>query len=131
MRRKYPIWFFLFGLLQNMTRYILIGLTGIVLWIIGLFGVDICKTIGAIVLGIYLLICIVEQFIIRSATLKESDNPELNEFFDQAFGIENQEQSGISASRRIVDHVNGIILDHIESQDTCPDEPLDEADPKQ
>jgi len=97
------------GLLQSMIRYLLIGLIGIVLWIFGLSGIEICKLFSVIVLAGYFLLCVVEQIIMRSVSLEDSDNPELNEFRDIAFGVKNKNENNKSAQQRIVDHVNSII----------------------
>jgi hypothetical protein len=117
MNRKYPILFFFMGLLQSMIRYFFIGLIGIVLWIIGLYGIEFCKVCSVIILAGYLLICVVEQIIFCFVSLQESENPELNEFLDIAFGANNKGENNKSAHQRIIDHVNSIIKDQNEKND--------------
>lgn len=123
MKRKYPILFFIMGLLQSMIRYFLIGLIGIVLWIFGLFGIEICKLFSVIVLAGYFLLCVAEQIIMRSVSLGDSDNPELNEFRDIAFGVKNKNENNKSAQERIVDHVNSIIKAQNEKNDDNENRP--------
>lgn len=102
MKRKYPVSFFLLGILHNLIRYLLIGIIGLVLLVIGFFGVNICKIIGAIVIICYFLQCIIEQFFIRSTILKESDNPEFNNFMDNAFGNNDYDKNTFSSSEKII-----------------------------
>lgn len=118
MKRKYSVSFFLLGILQNLIRYFLIGLIGLIFLIIGVIGVPVCKIIGTIVLACYLLLSIIEQFVIRSASLKESDNPEFNQFMDAAFGVNNQDENALSSHEKIAK----IVKDKIKSQDTDLDD---------
>lgn len=113
MNRKYPMSFFIIGLLQNLVKYAFIGLISAILLIIGFLGVDICKIIGTIILAVYFLLCVIEQIFIRSAIIKESDNPEFNKFMDQAFGF-NDDDNAISTHQKIVK----IVEDKIISQDS-------------
>ncbi len=113
MKRKYPMYFFIMGIIQNLVKYVFIGLIGVIFLIVGLFGPDICKTIGSIILTVYFLICVIEQFFIRSAILKESDNPEFNELMDETFGINNNDQNDLSAQQKIIKSVE----ERIKSQD--------------
>lgn len=96
MKRKYPVSYFILGVFQNFVRYFLIGLIGIVLLVIGFIGVHICKIVGTIVLLCYVLLCIIEQLFIRSASLKQSDNPEFNQIMDSLFGVENHDENNSS-----------------------------------
>lgn len=114
MKRKYPLSFFLLGVLQNLIRYFLIGLIGFVFIIIGVIGVPICNIIGMMVLAGYLLLSIIEQLFIRSSILKESDNHEFNQFMDAAFGINNNDEKSHFPYERTVK----IVEDKIKSQDT-------------
>lgn len=100
MKRKYPLSFFLFGILQNLIRYLFIGFIGLVLLVVGFFGVHFCKIIGAIVIICYFLQCIIEQFLIRFAALKESDNAEFNNFMDNAFGNNDCDNNAFSSSEK-------------------------------
>ena len=118
MKRKYPLSYFFLGALQNLIRYFLIGLIGLVLLIIGLAGVHICQVIGAIVLTCYLLLCIIGQFFIRSACLKESNHPDFNQFMDGAFGHNNHDEDVFSPHERIIKMVEG----KINSQDNDLDD---------
>lgn len=88
IKRKYPGSLFLLGVLQNGIRYFLIGLLGLVLFIIGSMAVPVCKTIGTIVLIGYGLLCVIEQFVIRHVCLKESDHPEFNTMMDDLLGVD-------------------------------------------
>lgn len=112
MNRKYPASIFFMGLLLNLAKYLLIGLIGVIFLIIGFFGVDICKIIGIIIIVVYLLLCLIEQIMIRSASLKESRNPEFNEFMNSAFGVNDQEDKNLSNIQRI----KNIIEEKIKSQ---------------
>ena len=114
MKRKYPVSFFFFGVLGNLLRYIIIGLIGLALLIIGFFGVDACIIAGAIVLACYLLLCIIRQISIRSTCLKESGNPDFDELIDGAFGENSHEGSASSPHERIVQMVE----EKIKSQET-------------
>lgn len=105
MKRKYPMSFFIMGILQNLVRYAFIGLIGALFLIIGTFGADICKTIGIIIFICYFLLCFIEQFIIRFVSLKESNNPEFNEFMDGAFGVSNQDEITLSARQKIINNM--------------------------
>lgn len=91
MKRKYPLSFFILGVLQNLIRYFLIGLLGLVLFIIGVMGAPIYKKIGTVILVGYILFSIIPQIFIRSSILKDSDNHEFNEFMNAAFGINNDD----------------------------------------
>jgi len=114
MKRRYSNYFFLHGVIQNLIRYLIIGITGLVLLIIGLVYIPICKIIGLIVLAIYLLLSVIEQFSIRSESLKESDNPEFNQFMDVAFGLNKQDENGLSSHERIIK----IVEDNMKSKNT-------------
>lgn len=113
MERKYPVSFFVMGILLNLVKYIFIGLVGTIFLIIGFSGVNICKTIGIVILTGYLVLCVIEQLINRSTILKESNNSELNEFLDHAFGVNKQDETNLSPSQRIIN----IVEDKIKSQD--------------
>lgn len=112
MKRKYPMSFFVIGIMQNLVKYVLIGLIGALFLIIGFFGTDMCITIGIIVLICYFLLCVIEQFIIRSSILKESSSPEFNEFMDSVFGVNNQDENTLSSHQKIIN----IVEEKIKSQ---------------
>jgi hypothetical protein len=114
MKRKYPMSIFIIGIIQNLVKYVFIGLVGVLFLIIGFFGNDIFITIGRIILICYFILCVMEQFIIRSASLKESSNPEFNEFMDAAFGIDNQDENNFSPHQKIIN----IVEEKIKSQNS-------------
>ncbi len=53
----------------------------------------------------YSLLCIIEQIAISIGSLKESSDPELNKFLDNAFGVQDQDEATRSSSQRIIDWV--------------------------
>jgi hypothetical protein len=112
MKRKYPTSFFVIGIMQNLVKYVFISLIGALFLIIGFLGTDMCITIGIIILICYFLLCVIEQFIIRSAILKESNSPEFNEFMDGAFGVNNQDENTLSSHQKIIN----IVEEKIKSQ---------------
>jgi hypothetical protein len=93
MKRKYSASFFLLGLLQTAIRYVFILLIGLFFLIIGYFGIKIFRSIGTAALIFYALLCIVEQLKIRSLSLKQSGNPEFNEFMNSILGIRNHDEN--------------------------------------
>ncbi len=86
MKRKYPVAFFILGLFQNMIRYFWILLIALVFIIIGAVGKNICLYIGLGVLVLYLLICLIEQLILRRTALNRSGNPAFDEIMDAILG---------------------------------------------
>ena len=112
--KKVPCFLFPFGVIQNLIRCFLIGLIGLVLLIIGAIWVPICKIIGITILACYILLSIIKQCFIRAASLKESDNPEFDQFMDAAFGVNNPDENASSTRERIMK----IVEDKIKSQDT-------------
>ena len=86
MKRKYPAVYFFLGLIQNMIRYFWILLIALVLIIIGAINKNICLYIGLGVLAIYILVCFIEQMVIRSTALKQTGNPAYDEIMDVILG---------------------------------------------
>lgn len=109
MERKYPISLFVMGLLLNFGKFIWIGLIGGVFLLIGFFGNDICRTIGVAVLGLYVLICLIQQIIYVITFYQTSDNPDMNSFLDTAFTKNDPSGKNRSSHQRVIDHVNEII----------------------
>lgn len=90
MKRKYPLSFFLFGMVMNfLFHYFYLFLPGLILCIIGIWNLP-CLLIGIAVLGLDLLLSFIEQLEIRKGSLSESDNPKYNEFMDACFGTDSK-----------------------------------------
>lgn len=116
MKRKYPITFFVLGVFLNLIRYFLICLIGLVIIIIGIISFPICKTIGLAIIAFYLLLSIIDQLFIRSASLNESDDQEFNQFMDAAFGVD--DDNALSAHERVMK----VAEDKIKLQDNDMDD---------
>lgn len=86
MNRKYPLSFFLFGMVMNFfLHYFYLFIPGAVLCIIGIWKLP-CLFIGLAILGLDLVLSFMDQIEIRKASLSESDNQEYNEIMDACFG---------------------------------------------
>lgn len=92
MNRKYPALFFLLGFVQNMIRYFLLAAAAVILIIIGAVCKNICLYIGLGVLAVYLLVCFIEQLVIRRTALKKSGNPAYDEIMDAILGGGSREE---------------------------------------
>ena len=80
--RKYPTSLFIIGFITNILfHFFWLFIPCIILLIIGIF-VKPCLYIGLALLLIDILLSLIEQFLIRQAFLKESDNPDFRAFQD-------------------------------------------------
>ncbi len=78
--KKYPVSLFVIGVLMNLTKNFFLFFPSIVLLIVGIW-VKWCLFIGAALLLLDVIISLIEQIQIRSATIN-SDNPNFKEWQD-------------------------------------------------
>ena len=80
--RKYPTSLFIIGFITNILfHFFWLFIPSIILLIVGIF-VKPCLYVGLALLLIDILLSLIEQFRIRQAFLKESDNPDFQAFQD-------------------------------------------------
>ena len=80
--RKYPTSLFIIGFITNILfHFFWLFIPCIILLIVGIF-VKPCLYVGLALLLIDILLSLIEQFRIRQAFLKESDNPDFQAFQD-------------------------------------------------
>ena len=80
--RKYPTSLFIIGFMTNILfHFFWLFIPCIILLIVGIF-VKPCLYVGLALLLIDILLSLIEQFRIRQAFLKESDNPDFQAFQD-------------------------------------------------
>ena len=80
--RKYPTSLFIIGFITNILfHFFWLFIPCIILLIVGIF-VKPCLYVGLALLLIDILLSLIEQFCIRQAFLKESDNPDFQAFQD-------------------------------------------------
>ncbi len=77
---KYPVSLFLIGVLMNLTKNFFLFFSSIILLIVGIW-VKWCFFVGVALLLIDVIISLIEQIQIRSATIN-SDNPNFKEWQD-------------------------------------------------
>ncbi len=88
MKRKYPISFFLIGILLNFIKYGIVLAAALLFIIIGLMRGGFCKILGFSLLAVYFTVCIVSQLYVMSVCRKESDSDDFNYFMNRVFGVE-------------------------------------------
>lgn len=66
MKRKYPISFFLIGILLNFIKYGIVLAAALLFIIIGLMRGGFCKILGFSLLAVYFTVCIVSQLYVMS-----------------------------------------------------------------
>ncbi|MBP3391354.1 MAG: hypothetical protein J6L76_01030 [Clostridia bacterium] len=77
---KYPVSLFVIGVLMNLTKNFFLFLPSIILLIVGVW-VKWCLFVGVALLLLDMIISLIEQIIIRNATIN-SDNPNFKEWQD-------------------------------------------------
>ena len=115
--RKYPTSLFMIGFITNILfHFFWLFIPCIILLIVGIF-VKPCLYVGLALLLIDILLSLIEQFRIRQAFLKESDNPDFQAFQDALSKDGNwRENIGEFFNQKMSDPQNEI-KSHDESED--------------
>ena len=115
--RKYPTSLFIIGFITNILfHFFWLFIPCIILLIVGIF-VKPCLYVGLALLLIDILLSLIEQFRIRQAFLKESDNPDFQAFQDALSKDGNwRENIGEFFNQKMSDPQNEI-KSHDESED--------------
>ena len=115
--RKYPTSLFIIGFITNILfHFFWLFIPCIILLIVGIF-VKPCLYVGLALLLIDILLSLIEQFRIRQAFLKESDNPDFQAFQDALSKDGNwRDNIGELLNQKMSDHQNEI-KSHDESED--------------
>lgn len=101
-QRKIPFLFFVLGVMQCMIRTLFIGALGMVFSLVGLIMRNRLSQIGIGIFGLWLLLSILDEIRICH-TIKTTDNPQVNEFFDKMFGEEQMMKKTLDeATERII-----------------------------
>lgn len=80
MDKKYPLSLFISGFIMNLIlRYFYLFVPSLILIVVGIW-IDMCKTIGFVLLLIDIIISLIEQLSIRKTTLEETDNEDFKRF---------------------------------------------------
>lgn len=85
-KRKYPVSFFILGVISNMIRKFYVAVLILILLIIGLVYSNIFIKISGWILFIWIIFAFVEQILIRKIVLSKSENEEFNNIMDVIFG---------------------------------------------
>ena len=115
--RKYPTSLFIIGFITNILfHFFWLFIPCIILLIVGIF-VKPCLYVGLALLLIDILLSLIEQFRIRQAFLKESDNPDFQAFQDALSKDGNwRDNIGELLNQKMSDSQNEI-KSHDESED--------------
>lgn len=82
MERRYPVGLFIIGFITNIVfHFFWLFVPGVILLIIGIFS-RIFLYIGLTVMAFDVIASLIEQFRIRAAFLRDSDNPDFRGFQD-------------------------------------------------
>lgn len=86
--RKIPFLFFVLGVMQCMIRTLFIGALALICSLLGLIMRNSLSQIGIAMFVLWLLISILDEIRICHTIKTTSDNPQVNQIFDQMFGEE-------------------------------------------
>ncbi|MBD5542865.1 MAG: hypothetical protein HDR01_01125 [Lachnospiraceae bacterium] len=85
-----------------MIRIVFIGALGLICSLCGLIMRNRLSQVGIVILGLWFLLAILDEIRICH-TIKNTDNPQVNEAFDQMFGEEQEMKKLLDeAAKRIV-----------------------------
>lgn len=84
--RKIPIAFFIFGVIQCLIRFFVIGAIGLICLVVGLISQSIALEVGALLIIGWILIAVIDEVRVCHTIKTDSSNSEVNEIFDSMFG---------------------------------------------
>ena len=93
-KRKYPMSFFIFGVISNMISKFYVAVLILLLLIIGLVNNNIFIKISGGLLCAWIIFAVVEQIQIRKILLSKSENEEFNNIMDVVLGENDEEAEG-------------------------------------
>lgn len=85
-KRRYPLSFFVMGVISNLIRTLYVGGLIFLLWIIGLVNNGILIKISGVLLWMWVIFAVVEQIQIGKTSLNKSENEDFNRIMDGMFG---------------------------------------------
>ncbi|MCM1497760.1 MAG: hypothetical protein NC124_04765 [Clostridium sp.] len=86
--RKIPFAFFVFGVVQCLIRYFLIGVVGLACLLIGMLTHSGAVQFGFCMILLWILLSILDEIRICHTIRKENSRSDLNEIYDKLFGEE-------------------------------------------
>lgn len=86
--RKIPFAFFVFGVIQCLIRYFLIGILGLICLLIGIITHSKAVQFGFCMILLWILFSIIDEIRICHTIRKDNSRSDLNEIYDKLFGEE-------------------------------------------
>lgn len=86
--RKIPFAFFVFGVIQCLIRYFLIGIMGLICLLIGIITHSKAVQFGFCMILLWILFSIIDEIRICHTIRKDNSRSDLNEIYDKLFGEE-------------------------------------------